>query len=225
MTDRYTHIIPYCAQPSSPRQLQHLDRFPWRHMMSPSRPYRRMRECAGYAIDNGAWVCHKRGSPFQPAPFLDDVERYGDDADFLVIPDKVEDAIETHRMASTWIKRLEGYRLVFVAQDGMVADDLEQYAQDGIGVFIGGSTPWKLRSIKPMSDMCARHGVICHVGRVNTRRRVDLCIRDGAHSFDGSGPSRYEETARLLTDHMLLLERDLFPRPMDSIKRRYIYHE
>ena len=220
----YKHIIPYCALPSARKQLQHLDRYPWRYMISPSRPGRSWTG-TGYALDNGAWICHKHGLEFQPDPFLADVERYGDGADFIVIPDKVEDAIETHRMARTWIKRLEGYRLVFVAQDGMKVSELVQYVQDGIGIFIGGSTDWKLKSIKPISDLCIQHDVICHVGRVNTKRRVNLCINGGAHSFDGSGMARFEETARLITDYMLQLENDLFPRDYENIKRRYINHD
>lgn len=35
-------------------------------------------------------------------------------------------------------------------------------------------------------------GSWCHVGRVNTQRRLRLCQMAGADSFDGSGPSRFE---------------------------------
>lgn len=32
---------------------------------------------------------------------------------------------------------------------------------------------------------------ICHVGRVNSQRRISLCAAAGVTSFDGSGVSRY----------------------------------
>jgi hypothetical protein len=34
-------------------------------------------------------------------------------------------------------------------------------------------------------------GSICHVGRVNSARRVRLCMAAGVDSFDGSGVSRF----------------------------------
>jgi hypothetical protein len=37
-------------------------------------------------------------------------------------------------------------------------------------------------------------GAICHVGRVNTARRIHACEAAGAHSFDGSSASRFAVT-------------------------------
>ena len=180
-----------------------------------------MHNCSGYAIDNGAWVYHKRGQEYNPEPFLQDVQRYGSEADFVVIPDVVEDKDKTLEMSEYWIDKLSRYRLLFVAQDGVSVSELETFTKRGIGVFIGGSTDWKLSSIATISQLCRGYDVLCHVGRVNTMKRLRKCVFDGAHSFDGSGMARFQKTAELMTRQMMLLDNDLFEGDLESIKERY----
>ena len=218
----YKHIIPYSAVCSSKINLQYLSQYPWRFLLSPFRPTSKWRHnCSGYAIDNGAWVYHKRGQEYNPEPFLKDVHRYGAEADFVVIPDVVEDKDKTLEMSQYWIDRLVGNNLLFVAQDGVSLSDLETFTKRGIGIFIGGSTEWKLSSIKGISDLCRGYDVLCHVGRVNTLKRLRKCVFDGAHSFDGSGMARFKKTAEIMTRQMIVLDGDLFPGDLDSIKERY----
>ena len=221
----YAQIIPYTAQPSNADNINILSSYPWRHLLSPNRPYRKVQPCAGYAIDNGAWSAFKNKRPYNPQPFLDDVEKLGADADFIVIPDVVEDAAATFKLAERWIPILESFRCLIVAQDGMVVDDFIDFVKHGIGVFIGGSTEYKLSNIKPIAALCERFGVLCHVGRVNSIKRMHICINFGAHSFDGSGMARFKRTAREVTNALVNLEHQLFSRDFDVIKKRYIDHE
>ncbi len=41
------------------------------------------------------------------------------------------------------------------------------------------------------AELARERGAICHVGRVNSARRIHLCASAGVTSFDGSGVSRY----------------------------------
>ena len=196
-------------------------------MVSPSRPFKRSwrskSNCVGYALDNGAWSYFKKGIAFKERPFLQDVDEFGSGADFVVIPDVVGNKDKTLRLADQWIPRLKGLSLCFVAQDGMDLKDLSQYTKEGIGIFIGGSTEYKLSMIGPISRLCNAAGVISHVGRVNSKRRLYKCIKNAAFSFDGSGPAIFKETARILTDELILLQQDLFPRGYNFTKLQEKY--
>jgi len=223
MTDRYTHIVPYMAMSTNKRNFRWLDRYPWRWLLSPFRPNGAdMDRFEGFAIDNGAYVYGKRDLPFDADPFMRDVDTYGERADWVVIPDVLCDKDATLDQAERWIAILDGLPLLIVAQDGMVEEDLEPFCRRGIGIFIGGSTEFKLSSIPWIAQLCIRHDVLCHVGRVNTVRRLDICVNGGAHSFDGSGMAIFEDTARLMTQRLVMLESDMFPRDFDAVKKRYI---
>lgn len=54
-----------------------------------------------------------------------------------------------------------------------------------------------------LSDLCKEHNVWCHVGRVNTLRRLNLVLHCGANSFDGSGIVRYLPTLKLLSMRLM----------------------
>ena len=220
---RYTHIVPYSAATTNKLALKHLKKYPWRWMLSPFRPNEKLclQYGAGHAIDNGAFVYGKNQCAFDPDPFMKDVDKYGETADFVVIPDVLYDAQATLDQAEKWIERLDGLRLMIVAQDGMTEEDLSIFCARDIGVFIGGSTEFKLSSIGWISRMCDRFNVLCHVGRVNTLKRLEICVAQGAHSFDGSGPAIFFNTARLLTNRLLRYENDMFPRNLSKLIDRY----
>ena len=226
LIDRYTHLIPYSAISCGKQNKKVFSQYPWRWMISPSRPNSNSwkQNCNGYAIDNGAFVYGKRGLPFDEKPFLKDIDAFGEGADFIVIPDVLYNAEETLAIAERWIERLKGYPLLIVAQDGMVRKDLEAFTSRGIGVFIGGSTEFKLGSMTWVADLCNQYKVLCHVGRVNSVKRIALCLQAGAHSFDGSGPARFEPTCRVMTRKLCQLEQELFKRGQDfaEIKNKYI---
>ena len=60
-----------------------------------------------------------------------------------------------------------------------------------VGIFVGGSTEWKVRTIGIWAQLARECGVWCHVGRVNAKRRMELCAQAGVTSFDGSGASKF----------------------------------
>jgi hypothetical protein len=227
--NRYSHIIPYCAQPTKigSKNWDQLSRYPWRWMISPFRPYKHnwVSNCIGYALDNGAYVYWKKGIDFKEKPFLEDIEFYGAGADFIVLPDIVHEWERSLELSHKWIDRLKEFRLCLVAHQGMTRKHLEPFCKDGIGIFIGGTLEYKLSSINWISSLCGKYKVICHVGRVNTRKRIEYCVNNGAHSFDGSGPARFYHTARITTHRLCLYEHDLFPNTRNSfqeIKQKYL---
>lgn len=193
-------IVPYSGYCTNGNLLPLFDEFPfWRWMISTASPNFGPRKYdgiikRGFAIDNGAYADHVNEREFQSVEFMKLVSELGSNADFVVIPDSVGNAEETIRMALEWIPILDGYPLAFVLQDGMEEEDIFQFLPHVDCLFIGGSTQWKLKNIGRWSGMALKHGLRCHVGRVNTIRRVRMCMDGKASSFDGSGFARFTET-------------------------------
>lgn len=99
----------------------------------------------------------------------------------------------------SWLPALSGYRLVLVAvQDGMLPEHVRPLLGDATGVFVGGTTAWKLRTLPLWGRLCREAGAWLHVGRVNSARRVHYAAMCGAGSFDGSSVARFPSTIRLL---------------------------
>ena len=57
--------------------------------------------------------------------------------------------------------------------------------------FVGGDDQWKERTVHHWRRRTDEMGAYCHVGRVNTARRLDLCAFYEVDSIDGSGASRF----------------------------------
>lgn len=73
----------------------------------------------------------------------------------------------------------------------MQVADVRPYLGADVGVFVGGSTPWKLSTMALWADLARERGAWCHVARVNTALRIRKCALAGATSFDGSSASRF----------------------------------
>lgn len=174
----------------------------------------------GYALDNGAYIDYKKGTTFNIDRFYQMVKEWGSGADFIVIPDIVQNKEMTLSISWVHISKLRqaGYahKLLFVYQDGMTASDLHPYVCQGIGIFIGGSTKAKIQAIPWISELCLKFGSWCHVGRVNTKQRVRFCIDYGVSSFDGSGWSRFVSTMTRLEDIETDYQLSLFERTKDE---------
>lgn len=84
-----------------------------------------------------------------------------------------------------------GWPLAFAVQDGMTPDDVPSNADV---VFVGGTTPWKWRTV----PMWTRHFKRVHVGRVNELRRLRTCEAYGVESCDGTGWVRDPSDTRKL---------------------------
>lgn len=113
---------------------------------------------------------------------------------WVAAPDVVGNAAETLALFDVWepaIRRY-GFPVALVAQDGLMVDATPWGRMDAL--FVGGSTKWKLgpQSFALMTE-ARRRGLWVHVGRVNTRRRMDA-VFGYADSIDGSQFSRFPDT-------------------------------
>jgi len=164
-----------------------------------------------YALDNGAWGAHQAGEEFDAKAFELAVHRVGRGADWVVAPDIVCGGRESLKVSMSWLPwLLHRVEMVLVpVQDGMMFSDFEGIVGERVGLFIGGSTEWKENAIIPWGRWAARRGVTCHVGRVNTARRISLVVAGLCSSFDGSSVARYPSTLRALDAARLQLALDV----------------
>lgn len=186
----------YASRTGTRRNLDEIGRCGWRLLVSARGVLRT--EGFPYALDNGAWTAFQRGEPFDVVAFERAVDALGAGADFVVVPDVVADAEATRRAAELWLPRLAGLRLFLAVQDGMTSRDLDDYPC--AGVFVGGSTTWKLRTAIAWREATRERGMLLHVARVNTERRIAFCRSIGASSVDGSSASRFSITTSRLDD-------------------------
>lgn len=207
-------MIAYASNTQGARNLAALRAANWRILITPGRhaePPKGFR----FAIDNGAWGAFKNGTPFDWRGFAKLVDLHGGAADFIIVPDVVAKAKDSMILSRLWLDRLKHFhRILFAVQDGMIAEDvgalLERYPN--LGLFLGGSTEWKLKTLYSWGMVAHAFRRYYHVGRVNTRRRIKLCQEAGAHSFDGTSATMYSCTIPLLEaarrqPHLLTPER------------------
>lgn len=192
-------MIGYASNTGTKRNLEALRIHGWRILLTPDNPAPR----AGlrYAIDNGAWRAHKREEPFNEKAFLDVVEPHGAGADFVVVPDIVAGGMKSFGFSLSWLSRLSGLKLLlFPVQDGMDVTEVCRMLrrETWMGIFLGGSTEWKLRTMPLWGAVAAALNRYYHVGRVNTRRRIRLCAEAGADSFDGTSATMFSCTLPML---------------------------
>jgi hypothetical protein len=140
-----------------------------------------------FAIDNGAY------SASDVEGFISLLERERPNRAkciFAALPDVVGDARRTGELFYYWYKRVAGYPIAFVAQDGQESLPLPWHLIDA--VFIGGSTNWKLSRYAEAVIRCAKwQSKWVHIGRVNSAERFKRFEELGVDSIDGSGLSQY----------------------------------
>lgn len=108
---------------------------------------------------------------------------------FVTAPDVLFDAAGTLARSAPWLPRIRalGFPAALVAQDGV--EDLldEEHWTSFDALFIGGSVDWKeSRAVVNLMAEARARGKWCHVGRVNTRRRLWPMAAAGADSVDGT---------------------------------------
>lgn len=134
-----------------------------------------------WALDNGCF-----SSRWAEGPWLATLERHAATSGclFAVVPDVVGDAIATDVRWAVYASAVRdlGYRTAYVTQNGCTG-----YPSDADAVFTGGDTSWKLGPAAHRLIQQARaEGRWCHMGRVNSRRRLRVAVRDGYDSCDGT---------------------------------------
>ncbi len=188
-------MIGYASRTGTKRNLAALRLAEWRLLISRTGAWRT--EGFPYAIDNGAWTDFRHGRDFDDNAFRTLVDKLGRDADWVVAPDVVEGGLASLRLSMVWLAPLLARtRLVLIpVQDGMEPADMAGIVLPGhIGIFLGGSTAWKLATMRQWGEFCAERGVYYHVGRVNSIKRMALAHQASADSVDGSSASRYAVT-------------------------------
>ena len=153
-----------------------------------------------YAIDNGAWSAFINQREWESDPFVQLVKDFGEHADFVVAPDIVEGGSESLKRSLDWIPFiLKHAKTVLIAvQDGMNADDHSMHINTNTGIFVGGSTQFKETTLAMWSSLCKKKNTICHIGRVNSVRRINMCLNAGATSFDGTKACRFSQSLPML---------------------------
>lgn len=192
-------MIGYASNTGTRRNLQALRDSGWRILLTPDNPT--PREGLRHAIDNGAWGAFKNQTAFDAKGFETLVERAGSMADFVIVPDIVAGGMESLKFSLSWLPRLRHVRqLLLPVQDGMDTASVTAVlrAWSGLGIFLGGSTEWKLKTMYGWGMVAASLERHYHVGRVNSARRIRLAAEAGAQSFDGTSATRYSCTLPLL---------------------------
>jgi hypothetical protein len=150
-----------------------------------------------YALDSGAWTYHQAGQPFDFGRYFDLIRELGPGADWAVLPDVVGDPVETRRLAEEWAPIVSRVCPVLMAiQDGAMESDFEGLPIDGL--FLGGSTEYKVGNAVRWGTYARARRLYYHVGRVNTAKRISLCQYAGADSADGTSATRFAVNARRL---------------------------
>jgi hypothetical protein len=165
----------------------------WRILVSASGVHRA--EGMRYAIDNGAWSAYRQGKDFDANAFSDCLDLLGDGADWIVIPDIVAGGLDSLRFSRSWYPDLEAYgKLLLPVQDGMEPSNVRSFLDDRCGIFLGGTTEWKLSTMNQWGELARECDCYFHVARVNSKRRIGMCQEAGAHSFDGTSVTMYSKT-------------------------------
>jgi hypothetical protein len=146
-------------------------------LMSPD-GYRKPAYYMPYAFDNGCFTKWESDRFFN---MLGMVKLYHKPL-WVCVPDAIADAETTFRRWAKYRKKIAdmGFRLAFVAQDGMEKTDVPRNAEC---VFVGGSTEWKLENAHKFKGAAK----LLHIGRVNTLSRLRWAEQIGADSVDGTG--------------------------------------
>lgn len=179
-------IIAYTSRSGTKKTLDILRQYNWRLVVSACGklfPYD-----FNYIVDNGAWTAHQQNKPFDHKAFERAVWSMSDKADFTVVPDVVGDAKASLRLTSHYLPLLDRYKLAIAVQNGMTSDDVAPWLGPNCGLFLGGTTEWKLETMAYWGLVAKDRNCHYHVARVNSPKRIKLARKAGAHSFDGSGP-------------------------------------
>lgn len=132
-----------------------------------------------WALDNGCFA-----GTFHAERFM---RMVSPTALFCTLPDVVGDWDATLARSRPWIDpiRKAGGKVAIVLQDGCTPETVLWDEVDAI--FVGGTTAWKLGSSVPsLIAHGRRRGLHCHMGRVNSYRRLRLAAVLGCHSVDGT---------------------------------------
>jgi hypothetical protein len=111
---------------------------------------------------------------------------------FITAPDVVGNHAATLAFWPLWLPviRSHGLPAAFVVQDGATVEAIPWDECDA--VFVGGTTAFKMGSVaRSIIAEAKRRDKWVHMGRVNSRRRIQYASDVGCDSVDGSGFVRF----------------------------------
>lgn len=185
-------MIAYTSYIGSAKRRKPVVDMGWRMLVPAHRSSKLSQPDTPYAMDSGAWTCYKQGIPFDEEAYKHGIKRMGEGADWVVLPDIVGEGSRSLDFSLKWLDRLSHIRLLLIAvQDNMNPCDVEPYLNSRVGIFLGGTTEFKINSMRMWGNMSRENDCYYHVGRVNSNKRIRQCQDAGVHSFDGSGVSRF----------------------------------
>lgn len=157
-----------------------------------------------YILDNGAYGAHIRREPWSQHEWIDALNRIDErmprEPDLAVLPDVVGDAEKTYDRSERYASRVldRGYTAYFAVQDGMNVEESVRFARDlGCdGVFVGGTTGWKMLYQDQYRMTAHDYGIACHVGRPNLSR-LEHYIESGYDSVDTTSIVRNDNYSHL----------------------------
>lgn len=193
--------ILYASRTGTRRNLREMAKHRYRIVATPFQKYPEPLPPWAFGLDNGAWTAHANGEPFDVDAYRATVALLGCMADWIVAPDIVCGGLESLEMSLRWLPELHaGTRrgpVLVPVQDGMTVEDVRAAVPMGpdVGLFVGGSTEWKEQTMATWTALAHEHGAWCHVGRVNTQRRLAMVVEAGADSSDGTSPTMFSVKA------------------------------
>lgn len=137
-----------------------------------------------WAADSGAFTGKLEFNLY--IKYLERMSPYLDTCLFATVPDVLCNPITTmfYYRYYAWRIKVIGYPVAFVAQDGQ---EEHQLPPEYDWLFIGGSTAWKLSSGADDCIFRAKNsGKRVHIGRVNSKKRIQHFMLVGADSADGT---------------------------------------
>ena len=187
-------LTAYASRTGTKQNLDAMRKAGWRLLVSAAGVVRT--EGFDYALDNGAWSAFTQGRPFDELAFGRALDKVGENCDWVVLPDIVAGGMQSLEFSLRWLDRLKGFpqRVLLAVQDGMEIDSVREFLSPSVGIFLGGSTAWKLETMEAWGVLARRRNCYYQVGRVNSALRIGKCAASSAHSFDGTSVTRFSKT-------------------------------
>lgn len=180
-------LRPYASRTGTKATLERMREMGWSLLVSAAGALRTESfDC--WALDNGAWSAYQQGKPFDEDAFSRALDKVGEGAQWVVLPDIVAGGKASLDLSLKWLDRLQGFpeRLLIAVQDGIEPEDVRHLLGPMVGIFLGGTTPYKVSTMESWGQLARLRNCYFHVGRVNSLRRIRACGEAGAHSFDGT---------------------------------------
>lgn len=160
------------------------------------------------ALDNGMWLHHNRGHPFNPQVFFNCLARcthYRIPLDFVVVPDILAGGMDSLAFSIFWARYITpGPHLALVVQDGMQRADVEPHLPLFEWIFVGGTKPWKWQTAAEWVAFAHDHGKRCHIGAASQPDHMDYCREIGADAIDSSTAVRNNYWGRYTSTQLSL---------------------